>query len=589
MPTINYVAKVSNNGDGLHRSYDIPVELTKQELAALAAGGQGAGDVLRKMLRIIQPQIISTEQWLCRMCGQRASTMVNTPGFYPHPATGGPPVVVDMMPLQICSDPACNQQAQRETQRLMRGVNTAMEEESPGFNLRAGQAYECAHCKKVQSRDAGKMEYCSKCKAVRYCSRACQAADWKVGHKRVCVAATCVATPHAEQASMRSLHESSQLKSTQVNSTQLQSCGERMLACSACGVDHPEDQYSSSQLKKHASRRCRACVDQVDAPSTSTSVQHPTSGPVAEMSSAPLQMVSMADLLGEVTMQVGSYMCWASGEILDPLNMVFVLDPFCQDSALPEAWTAAAEAPYPALRLRALFGPNVHGGVFWRRPSGKMAEVSLLRRRTRDGAVAIAMNSHWVDHTAEAARYLNLGSAASVAPIAELLAEVVDDTVGRSLLTAQKKCIVWHPAVIDSVFTRAGPGGVVGSIQSRGAGSTQSRAVGFGHPDLEIMAFTLLFPEAQGGFREPLPEGPASSAQRAALERYASLRFRSVCSWWWSDSLYRLFMRGALMRAGADARIATEPEAATTHAVELRYLNGPPRLQSLQEACAAGE
>ena len=190
MPTINYVAKVSNNGGELHRSYDIPVELTEQELAALAAGGQGAGDVLRKMLYIIQPQIISTEQWLCRMCGQRASKMVNTPGFYPHPRTGGPPVVVDMMPLQICSDPACSQQAQRETQRLTRSVHTAMEEESPGFNLRAGQAYECAHCKKAQSRDAGKMDYCSKCKAVRYCSRACQAADWKAGHKYACVAAT---------------------------------------------------------------------------------------------------------------------------------------------------------------------------------------------------------------------------------------------------------------------------------------------------------------------------------------------------------------------------------------------------------------
>jgi hypothetical protein len=332
-----------------------------------------------------------------------------------------------------------------------------------------------------------------------------------------------------------------------------------------------------------------APVGQADDTSTSTSVQHPTSAPVAAMSSAPTQTVSMTDILGEVTMQVGSYMCWASGEILDPLSMVFVLDPFCQDSALPEVWTAAAEAPYPALRLRALFGPTAHGGVFWRRPSGKMAEVSLLRRRTRDGAVAIAMNGHWVDHTAEAARYLDLGSAASVAQIAELLAEVVDDTAGRSLLTAQMQCVRWHPAVINSVFTSAGPGGVVGSIQSRGAGSTESRAVGFGHPDLEMMAFPLLFPRAQGGFREPLPEGPASGAQRAALERYASLRFRSVCSWWWSDSLYRLFMRGALMRAGADARIATEPEGATTHAVQLRYLNGPPRLQTLQEACVAGE
>ena len=188
MPTINYIADVTNNGGGLHRSFDIPVELTEQELAALPAGGQGAADVLRKIVHITQPQILSTEQWLCGMCGQRASKMVNTPGFHSHPNHGGPPVVVDMMPLQICNEPACSQQAQRETQRIMRSVNAAMEEESPGFNMRKGQAYECVHCKKVQSCDAGKMSVCSKCKATRYCSRACQVAHWKAGHKHACVA-----------------------------------------------------------------------------------------------------------------------------------------------------------------------------------------------------------------------------------------------------------------------------------------------------------------------------------------------------------------------------------------------------------------
>jgi hypothetical protein len=190
MPTINYVAKVSNNDGELHRSYEIPVELTEQELAALAAGGQGQSEVLRKMVHIAQPQIISTEQWLCTMCGQRATRMVNTPALYPHPPTGGPPVVADMTPLQICNDPACNQQAQREVQRIVRSVHKAKERESPGFNLRAAQANECAHCKKVQSRDAGKMNCCGKCKAARYCSRACQVADWKAGHKFACVAAT---------------------------------------------------------------------------------------------------------------------------------------------------------------------------------------------------------------------------------------------------------------------------------------------------------------------------------------------------------------------------------------------------------------
>jgi hypothetical protein len=48
--------------------------------------------------------------------------------------------------------------------------------------------YTCDHCGKAQSqgRGAAKLKACSGCKTVLYCSKECQKADWKGGHKAVC-------------------------------------------------------------------------------------------------------------------------------------------------------------------------------------------------------------------------------------------------------------------------------------------------------------------------------------------------------------------------------------------------------------------
>jgi len=43
----------------------------------------------------------------------------------------------------------------------------------------------CACCYKPLSTDKSKC--CVECKAVYYCSRECQATDWKAGHKKDCV------------------------------------------------------------------------------------------------------------------------------------------------------------------------------------------------------------------------------------------------------------------------------------------------------------------------------------------------------------------------------------------------------------------
>lgn len=40
----------------------------------------------------------------------------------------------------------------------------------------------CAGCEKTQ----GPFSHCARCKKVHYCSKECQVADWKKGHRDVC-------------------------------------------------------------------------------------------------------------------------------------------------------------------------------------------------------------------------------------------------------------------------------------------------------------------------------------------------------------------------------------------------------------------
>jgi hypothetical protein len=39
---------------------------------------------------------------------------------------------------------------------------------------------------RTSSSDSDKLSVCGGCRAVRYCSRACQAADWRAGHRALC-------------------------------------------------------------------------------------------------------------------------------------------------------------------------------------------------------------------------------------------------------------------------------------------------------------------------------------------------------------------------------------------------------------------
>ena len=45
----------------------------------------------------------------------------------------------------------------------------------------------CSHCS-TQASESNHLMTCARCKSAFYCSRNCQRAHWKAGHKKICVA-----------------------------------------------------------------------------------------------------------------------------------------------------------------------------------------------------------------------------------------------------------------------------------------------------------------------------------------------------------------------------------------------------------------
>lgn len=46
--------------------------------------------------------------------------------------------------------------------------------------------FECGNCGEPETKKDG-MNVCARCRRVRYCTRSCQAAHWKTGHKKFCI------------------------------------------------------------------------------------------------------------------------------------------------------------------------------------------------------------------------------------------------------------------------------------------------------------------------------------------------------------------------------------------------------------------
>jgi hypothetical protein len=58
----------------------------------------------------------------------------------------------------------------------------------------------CSHCLASKPKEGKKLSVCGKCKDVKYCSRDCQVAHWKAGHKDVCATAASSAAKPSKSA-----------------------------------------------------------------------------------------------------------------------------------------------------------------------------------------------------------------------------------------------------------------------------------------------------------------------------------------------------------------------------------------------------
>ena len=61
-------------------------------------------------------------------------------------------------------------------------------QEGSGATLFRGDTDMCARCGATEGAGGSKLKVCARCRAVRYCSAACQKAHWSA-HRRVCGAA----------------------------------------------------------------------------------------------------------------------------------------------------------------------------------------------------------------------------------------------------------------------------------------------------------------------------------------------------------------------------------------------------------------
>lgn len=157
---------------------DIP--LSRAELTGLSDGPT----VAQVMTEKIQPKIFdyfARTPHTCVICQNNRAIRINC-NVAPYTNTTEGPVMYAFSPYPICASNSCNAESSRRAHEDRRELSRLTPE---GFG--AAESEMCDYCKNTQNvNEKGRLKRCSRCKAKLYCSRECQTADWKDGHKFHC-------------------------------------------------------------------------------------------------------------------------------------------------------------------------------------------------------------------------------------------------------------------------------------------------------------------------------------------------------------------------------------------------------------------
>ena len=168
---------------GKKQHFELLLSVHPAVLRACLADPVSKRDLMTEVIDNAKPEILESKRWRCMACDRRACEMVNTPCI----DTNLPiPCITDLVPLFICAAPACESEARRFTERVIKDRARAIRSNG-GPDVRQKQSYTCRYCGTMKRRACGKLPHCSRCRAVWYCDAQCQRNHWPE-HKAVCFA-----------------------------------------------------------------------------------------------------------------------------------------------------------------------------------------------------------------------------------------------------------------------------------------------------------------------------------------------------------------------------------------------------------------
>ena len=162
----------------LGATIDIP--LSRAEMEGMKDGSM----IAKVMTKKIEPAIfdyMARTSHTCVICNSnRANRMTCNLAPYPNSPEG--PVVYAFNPYPVCFSSLCNAESTRRAHEDRRELSSLAPDQ-----LGVAESEMCDYCKKVQNvNESGRLQRCSRCKAKLYCSKDCQTADWRAGHKLLC-------------------------------------------------------------------------------------------------------------------------------------------------------------------------------------------------------------------------------------------------------------------------------------------------------------------------------------------------------------------------------------------------------------------
>lgn len=111
----------------------------------------------------------------CFFCDRAAKRISHTPVLEGDESC----LLIKDLPIMTCDELACR----RKSQNLNEQISKEMSKR--GDLVAASRTmYHCSQCTKAGTSE--EMFKCSRCKACLYCSKACQTAHWRAGHKKEC-------------------------------------------------------------------------------------------------------------------------------------------------------------------------------------------------------------------------------------------------------------------------------------------------------------------------------------------------------------------------------------------------------------------